>query len=253
MVERLNGIQKVRSSTLLTSTIKKETKKRPGPRPGLFCCPDPTRGEWKLGLFSTKTPKERKGLGTSPFGLRPHYRAHPLRYCAILEDRTSFHGVSPSPRRGAPESPASPVGASQWPSVKFSAKTQGEARIASGSFGRSAAPPLTAPAALRFALNRLSSLFGTVKWRVSATSPKHGVRSPPCSLRPSGRTCALRARTARPCAVLCVLGVLSRGRFGPLGLHGNFQKHTGSPSLCCSVYPSVNLCDLQTHWQSCVR
>ena len=71
LVERLNGIQKVRSSTLLTSTIKKETKKRPGPRPGLFCCPDPTRGEWKLGLFSTKTPKERKALALhrSAYGL----------------------------------------------------------------------------------------------------------------------------------------------------------------------------------------
>ena len=30
--------------------------------------------------FSTKTRKERKGLGTSPFGLWPHYRAHPLRF-----------------------------------------------------------------------------------------------------------------------------------------------------------------------------
>ena len=102
------------------------------------------------------------------------------------------------------------------------------------------------------ALSRSSRLFGAGKWRASAPSPKRGVRSPPCSLRPPGRTCALRTRTARPCAVLCVLGVLSRGRFGPLGLHGNFQKHTGSPSLCCSVYPSVNLCDLQTHWQSFV-
>ena len=99
------------------------------------------------------------------------------------------------------------------------------------------------------ALGPSSRLFGAEKWRDSAPSPKRGVRSPPCSLRPPGRTCALRTRTARPCAILCVLGVLSRGRFGSLGLHGNFQKHTGSPSLCCSVYPSVNLCDLQTHWQ----
>ena len=70
------------------------------------------------------------------------------------------------------------------------------------------------------ALGPSSRLFGAEKWRDSAPSPKRGVRSPPCSLRPPGRTCALRTRTARPCAVLCVLGVLSRGRFGPLGLHG---------------------------------
>ena len=36
-------------------------------------------------------------------------------------------------------------------------------------------------------------------------SPKRGVRSPPCSYRPPGRTCALRARTARPLRrLLCV-------------------------------------------------
>ena len=51
--------------------------------------------------------------------------------------------------------------------------------------------------------------------RVTAPSPKHGVRSPPCPYRPPGRTCALCARTARPPA----------------------------PPLCV-------LCDLKTHWQS---
>ena len=73
------------------------------------------------------------------------------------------------------------------------------------------------------ALSRSSRLFGAGKWRASAPSPKRGVRSPPCSLRPPGRTCALRTRTARPCAVLCVLGVLSRGRFGASRLHALFS------------------------------
>ena len=73
------------------------------------------------------------------------------------------------------------------------------------------------------ALGPSSRLFGAEKWRDSAPSPKRGVRSPPCSLRPPGRTCALRARTARPCAVLCVLGVLSRGRFGASRLHALFS------------------------------
>ena len=38
--------------------------------------------------------------------------------------------------------------------------------------------------------------------------PKRGVRSPPRPYRPPGRTCALRARTARPHRLLCVLCVL---------------------------------------------
>ena len=44
---------------------------------------------------------------------------------------------------------------------------------------------------------------------IAALPPKHGVRSPPCPFRPPGRTCTLRARTARPSVaflrVLCVL------------------------------------------------
>ena len=53
---------------------------------------------------------------------------------------------------------------------------------------------------------------------------------------PSGRTCALRARTARPASPFFVSFVLVV-----------IYKYTGSPSLCSSVHPSVTLCDLKTH------
>ena len=69
----------------------------------------------------------------------------------------------------------------------------------------------------------------------SPQKPKRGVRSPPCPYRPPGRTCALRARTARPLRrALCTFVVrraLSRGRFGPLGLHGNSRAASGLPEL----------------------
>ena len=164
LVERLNGIQKVRSSTLLTSTIKKETKKRPGPRPGLFCCPDPTRGEWKLGLFSTKTPKERKALALhrSAYGLT----TVPIPCVTVPSWKIEllFMAFHPSPRRGA----------------LFSVAVEG----------------------LSLRACTLCSPFS--RGGIVAPSPKHGVRSPPCPYRPPGRTCALRTRTARPCAALYV-------------------------------------------------
>ena len=71
LVERLNGIQKVRSSTLLTSTIKKETKKRPGPRPGLFCCPDPTRASGSLAYSPRRHQRNARALALhrSAYGL----------------------------------------------------------------------------------------------------------------------------------------------------------------------------------------
>ena len=71
LVERLNGIQKVRSSTLLTSTIKKETKKRPGPRPGLFCCPDPPGASGSLAYSPRRHQRNARAwaLHRSAYGL----------------------------------------------------------------------------------------------------------------------------------------------------------------------------------------
>ena len=74
--------------------------------------------------------------------------------------------------------------------------------------------------------------------RVSAPSPKHGVRSPPCPYRPPGRTCALRARTARPCAacfVSFVAFVILRHTGSPAG-------GSSRPSLCSSVTLREPLC-----------
>ena len=107
-----------------------------------------------------------------------------------------------------------------------------DARTASGSIGRSAASPLTATAALRFAPCRFprnptrrpaGAFCSPWPWKVWRFAPARSVlRSPgrPCRpspfpkawrakpampYRPPGRTCALRARTARPSVVLCVL------------------------------------------------
>ena len=73
--------------------------------------------------------------------------------------------LSPPPLFRRPYPIASPppplLGRPQYcPVGKETAKTRGEARTASGSIGRSAASPLTAPAALRFAPCGLSSLLG---------------------------------------------------------------------------------------------
>ena len=59
------------------------------------------------------------------------------------------------------------------------------------------------------------------------------------------------ARTLRLCGkapaspFLRVLCVLSRGRFGPLGLHGNFQN-TLAVLLCVPLFFSVSLCVYKT-------
>ena len=49
----------------------------------------PLKTLWKT-VFFTKTQKVRKGLGTSPFGLRPHYRAHPLRSIFLSSQQDAF-------------------------------------------------------------------------------------------------------------------------------------------------------------------
>ena len=66
-------------------------------------------------------------------------------------------------------------------------------------------------------------------WRTNSQSVACEARHAP---QTPGRTCALRARTARPPVLpsLCVFVVLcglSRGRFGPLGLHGNSRVASG--------------------------
>ena len=71
-----------------------------------------------------------------------------------------------------------------------------------------------APHRLRGRTYRTYRTYRTAASPRDFPNPKHGVRSPPCPYRLPGRTCALRARTARPSvAFLCVP---SRGRFASL-------------------------------------
>ena len=72
----------------------------------------------------------------------------------------------------------------QWyPGKMGTAKTQGEARTASGSIGRSAATPLTATAALRFAPYRFPGFLPVAPQGRSVFrfpfSVLRGVRKPP--------------------------------------------------------------------------
>ena len=94
-------------------------------------------------LFSTKTQKERKGLGTSPFGaLRLTPYPYPLRFYRLLgsvlaENRrfrknTEFHRDDRGTQRRAAGYRR------QDCQCEGTAKTQGWARTASGSIGRSA-------------------------------------------------------------------------------------------------------------------
>ena len=77
-----------------------------------------------------------------------------------------------------------PAGLPVWKT----AKTQGEARTASGSIGRSAASPLTAPAALRFAPCRF--LRNTTRRPAGAfCSPFSVLRSPGRQRRPIPLSC----------------------------------------------------------------
>ena len=76
------------------------------------------------------------------------------------------------------------------------------------------------PARLRRAITRRGRTYRTYRtYRTAAApldfpKPKRGVRSPPCSHRPPGRTCALRTHGPPQ------RSLLSRGRFGALRLHG---------------------------------
>ena len=167
-----------------------------------------------VGLFLHEDTKGTQGPGHFTVRLSgPLYRAHPLRLYCFLEKTQYFVEVWM-------------LGGLVSFARRFICRPLVRRSVLRFPFSGAASPPL---------LHLLKRIAVRPQGRVCAPLPKRGVRSPPrpTGLR-AGRAPCAHARPA-PCVVLCV----------PLWSFVFFANHSGSPSLCSSVQPSVCLCVLK--------